>query len=67
MEKLIKSKQRVKDYAEVFTPSRVVKQMVDLIDEEMGDDHYGFKTWFDPAVGTGNFPAEILHRKLQWC
>lgn len=41
--------------------------MVDLVDKEMGDENYAFKTWFDPAVGTGNFPAEILERKLEWC
>lgn len=66
-EKLIKSKERVSKFAEVFTPSHIVKQMVDLIDKEMGDKDYGFKTWFDPAVGTGNFPAEILERKMKWC
>lgn len=66
-EKLIKSKQRVKDFAEVLTPSHIVKQMVDMVDKEMGEDNYGFKTWFDPAVGTGNFPAEILERKMIWC
>lgn len=66
-EKLIKSRQRVKDHAEVFTPSHIVKQMVDMIDKEMGDENYAFKTWFDPAVGTGNFPAEILERKMKWC
>lgn len=66
-EKLIKSKERVAKFAEVFTPSHIVKKMVDLIDKEMGDEDYAFKTWFDPAVGTGNFPVEILERKLKWC
>lgn len=34
-EKLIKSKQRVKDFAEVFTPKHIVKNMCDLVPEEM--------------------------------
>lgn len=34
-EKLIKSKQRVKDFAEVFTPKHIVKDMCDLVPEEM--------------------------------
>lgn len=66
-EKLIKSKQRVKDFAEVFTPKHIVKKMVSLVDENFTDKEYLHKTWFDPAVGTGNFPAEILERKLDWC
>lgn len=67
VEKLIKSKKRVKEFAEVFTPEHIVKKMVSLVDENFDDEDYGFKTWFDPAVGTGNFPAEILERKMQWC
>lgn len=66
-EKLIKSRERVKTHAEVFTPSHIVKQMVDIVEKELGDQDYAFKTWFDPAVGTGNFPAEILERKMKWC
>lgn len=34
-EKLIKSKQRVKDFAEVFTPQHIVKDMCDLVPQEM--------------------------------
>lgn len=34
-EKLIKSKQRVKDFTEVFTPKHIVKNMCDLVPEEM--------------------------------
>lgn len=66
-EKLIKSKQRVRDFAEVFTPECIVKKIVSLVDENFTDKEYLHKTWFDPAVGAGNFPAEILKRKLDWC
>lgn len=34
-EQLIKSKQRVKDFAEVFTPAHIVKDMCNLVPEEM--------------------------------
>ena len=34
-EKLIKSKQRVSDFGEVFTPAHIVKDMCDLVPEEM--------------------------------
>lgn len=32
-EKLIKSKQRVSDFGEVFTPAHIVKDMCDLVPE----------------------------------
>nr|DAF34368.1 MAG TPA: N-6 DNA Methylase [Caudoviricetes sp.] len=60
-EKIIKSKQRVKAFAEVFTPSPIVKKMLDLLDK----GNYSPKTtFFDPSCGNGNFLAEILRRKL---
>lgn len=34
-EKLIKSKQRVSDFGEVFTPAHIVKDMCDLVPAEM--------------------------------
>ena len=34
-EKLIKSKQRVSDFGEVFTPTHIVKDMCDLVPAEM--------------------------------
>ena len=34
-EKIIKSKKRVKDFAEVYTPSFIVKDMCDLIPKEI--------------------------------
>lgn len=64
-EKLIKSKQRVKDFAEVFTPKHIVKDMCDLIPEEMWVSVE--TTFLEPACGTGNFLAEILERKFKLC
>lgn len=64
-EKLIKSKQRVKDFAEVFTPQHIVKDMCDLVPQEMWTTVE--TTFLEPACGTGNFLAEILSRKFRLC
>ena len=64
-EKLIKSKQRVKDFAEVFTPKHIVKDMCDLVPEEMWVSID--TTFLEPACGNGNFLAEILSRKFILC
>lgn len=63
-EKLIKSRQRVRDFGEVFTPEKIVKQMLDLIPH---DGTTIDSTYLDPACGNGNFLAEILRRKLALC
>ena len=64
-EKLIKSKQRVKDFAEVFTPKHIVKDMCDLVPAEMWVSVD--TTFLEPACGTGNCLAEILERKFKLC
>lgn len=64
MEKLIKSKERVRDYAEVFTPTFIVKDMCDLVSDECHKIH---STFLEPACGTGNFLAEVLSRKFSIC
>lgn len=60
-EQIIVSKQRVKDFGEVFTPTHIVKQMCDLVQEQCYEDNCSF---FEPTCGTGNFLVEILSRKL---
>lgn len=60
-EQLILSRQRVKNFGEVFTPSKVVKEMCDLIQSECYDEK---TTFLEPSCGTGNFLVEILSRKL---
>ncbi len=64
-EKLIKSKQRVSDFGEVFTPAHIVKDMCDLVPEEMRVSID--ITFLEPACGTGNFLTEILARKFKLC
>lgn len=65
VEKLIKSRKRVEDFAEVYTPSWLVKDMCNLIPQEIWDDID--KTFLEPACGNGNFLVEILNRKLNLC
>lgn len=57
------SKERVKDFAEVFTPDWVVNRMIDNVLDECGQDRI-FGTWFEPSFGRGAFLKEILRRKL---
>lgn len=64
-EKLIKSKKRVKDFAEVFTPSWLVKDMCDLIPDSVWNNIES--TFLEPACGNGNFLVEIYRRKLAIC
>ena len=63
-EKLIKSKERVKKFAEVFTPEHIVKDMCDLIPSDQWTIE---STFLEPACGNGNFLAEIFKRKLELC
>jgi len=58
---LIKSKQRVSDHGEVFTPPWMVEAMLDLVKDETGRINSRF---LEPACGSGNFLTHILKRKL---
>lgn len=60
----IKSKERVKELGEVFTPDGIVKDMLDLD----GVKEYSYdldKTFLEPSCGTGNFLVEIVARKCK--
>ena len=56
-----KSKQRVADHGEVFTPPGMVKDMLNLVRDET--DRIDSRT-LEPACGSGNFLVQILRRKL---
>ena len=58
---LIRSKQRVADHGEVFTPEWLVDAMLDLVKEETERLDSRF---LEPACGSGNFLTKILKRKL---
>lgn len=65
MEKIIKSKQRVKEFAEVYTREREVNAMCGLIPDDVWNNIES--TFLDPCCGNGNFPYEILARKYSQC
>ncbi|MCX6585287.1 MAG: N-6 DNA methylase [Acidobacteria bacterium] len=57
----MKSKQRVADHGEVFTPEWLVEAMLDLVKAETERIDSRF---LEPACGSGNFLVKILQRKL---
>lgn len=57
----VKSKQRVADHGEVFTPEWMVDAMLDLVKAETERIDSRF---LEPACGSGNFLVKILQRKL---
>jgi hypothetical protein len=57
----VKSKQRVADHGEVFTPAWLVESMLDLVKPESERIDSRF---LEPACGSGNFLGPILRRKL---
>jgi hypothetical protein len=57
----VKSRQRVADHGEVFTPPWMVEDMLDLVkDETQRID----ARVLEPACGSGNFLVVVLRRKL---
>ena len=58
---LVKSKQRVADHGEVFTPAWMVDAMLDLVKAESERVDARF---LEPTCGSGNFIVPILRRKL---
>jgi len=58
---LVKSKQRVADHGEVFTPAWLVEAMLDLV---KGETERIDARFLEPACGSGNFLVQILQRKL---
>ena len=57
----VRSKQRVADHGEVFTPPQLVDAMIDLVGAEADRIDSRF---LEPACGSGNFLVPVLHRKL---
>lgn len=63
----IKSRERVRDLAEVYTHEREVDAMLDLVPDMFprdGDPQNTDRKFLEPACGSGNFLEEILRRKL---
>jgi hypothetical protein len=57
----IKSKQRVADHGEVFTPAWLVDAILDLV---KGETERIDSRFLEPACGSGNFLVQILRRRL---
>ncbi len=60
-ERHIKSRQRVADHGEVFTPAWLVDAMLDLVGEET--ERIDSRV-LEPACGSGNFLVPVLRRKF---
>lgn len=63
----IKSKDRVQQHGEVFTPDSIVNNMVDLVERDLNKedlDKYIKTTYLEPSCGNGNFLVRILDRKM---
>lgn len=58
----VRSRERVRDLAEVFTHEREVDAMLDFIPDAFSDLDVKF---LEPACGSGNFLTEVLRRKLR--
>lgn len=58
---LIRSKKRVADHGEVFTPNWMVEAMLDLV---KGEAERIDARFLEPACGSGNFLVPVLQRKL---
>lgn len=58
---LIKSRKRVADHGEVFTPEWVVDAMLDQVKAEAERIDSRF---LEPACGSGNFLVKVMQRKL---
>jgi len=58
---LIKSKKRVADHGEVFTPQWLVENMLDLV---KGETERIDSRFLETACGSGNFLVPVLKRKL---
>lgn len=57
----IKSKKRVQENGEVYTPSSLVNEMLDRLPQDVWNES---KTFLDPACGNGNILVEIVKRKI---
>lgn len=58
---LVKTKKRVADHGEVFTPAWMVEAMLDLV---KGETERIDSRFLEPACGSGNFLVQVLRRKL---
>ena len=58
-----RDKLRVKETAEIFTPTLLVQEMLDKLPQELFED--STKTFLDPSCGDGQFLSEVVIRKME--
>ncbi len=63
MANINRTKERIKQTGEVFTPLELVDEILDKLPPEVFTDPT--KTFLDPACGDGNFLVCVLDRKLK--
>jgi N-6 DNA Methylase. len=63
MEKFIHTQEAVKQRGEVFTPTKLVKEMLDKLPLEVFTDKT--KTFLDNSCGNGQFLFAVLERKME--
>ena len=60
---VVRENARIKAVGEVFTPTALVKQILNKMSSDLFTD--SSKTFCDPSCGNGQFLAEVLLRKLE--
>jgi hypothetical protein len=61
-----RDKLRVKETAEVFTPTTLVQEMLDKLEESNLELFQNpTKTFLDPSCGDGQFLSEVVIRKME--
>ena len=61
-----RDKVRVKETAEVFTPTPLVQEMLDRLEEDNSELFSNpAKTFIDPSCGDGQFLSEVVIRKME--
>ena len=63
MSELIKSKERVQSFGEVFTPIFIVKKMLRVVEDEIKNPETKF---LEPSAGEGAFLCELLRQRLNF-
>ena len=63
MSRIERDKLRVKATGEVFTPTKLVQEILDEMPAEIFTE--SDKTFIDPACGDGQFLSEVLIRKME--
>ncbi|MCY4321699.1 MAG: hypothetical protein OXC37_04785 [Bdellovibrionaceae bacterium] len=58
-----RSKNRIRDFGEVFTPEKYVNQMLDMLDKSVWTDTN--TVFYEPTCGHGNFVEAIVKRRLK--